>query len=68
MPCAANLLPYKSYSFAPYYSREYMVSAVRALAVEISNREDIKSDWQKQIDHMIAWLSTKQIDMAKGFE
>ena len=68
MPCAAKLLPYKAYSFAPYYSREYMVSAVRALVVEISNREDIRPDWQGQIDHMIAWLSTKQIDMTKGLE
>ena len=66
MPGAARLLPYKSYSFGSSYSREYMVSAVRALAVEISKREDIWPDWQKQIDHMIAFLSTKQIDMPGG--
>lgn len=62
MPASAQLHPFKAYTFGPFYSRKYMLEAVRALAVELSTRKDIAPAWQAQLDHMVAWLATGQVE------
>jgi hypothetical protein len=62
MPASARLYPFKGYTFGSFYGRQYMLDAVKALAVELSTRKDITADWQRQLDHMVAWLSTHQVE------
>lgn len=61
MPEGAKLRPYNAYSFGKHYTREYMISAVKALAAELGTRTNLTATWQRDLDAMVAWLSTNQI-------
>lgn len=54
-------LPGNLYVFGKHYTKHYMVRAVRALAKELAGREDMAPEWQRQLQQMIAWLSTPQL-------
>ena len=54
-------LPGNLYVFGPSYSRAYLISAIRPLALELSKRKDMTEEWKLQLQKMIAWLATGQL-------
>jgi len=60
MPAQCRL-PGNLYTFGPSYTRQYMFDAIRAIATEVANRDDLTAEWNLQLQHMIRWLATPQI-------
>lgn len=60
MPASARL-PGNLYSFGPTYTREYMLSAIVAIVPELATRKNMASEWRRQLQHMIDWISTHQL-------
>ena len=60
MPASARL-PGNWYSFGPTYTSEYMLDAIRAIVPELVTRQDMEPVWWQQLQHMIDWLSTHQL-------
>lgn len=64
MPASARL-PGNLYSFGPTYTRDYMLSAIVAIVPELAARKDMTSEWRQQLQHMVDWISTHQLDRAE---
>lgn len=64
MPASARQ-PGNLYSFGPTYTRDYMLSAIVAIVPELATRNDMTSEWKQQLQHMVDWISTHQLDRAE---
>ena len=62
MPTDARIRPYRAYSFGPFYTREYLITAISELARELASRADLRSDLKPQLQAMLDWLGTHQIE------
>jgi hypothetical protein len=52
---------YTLYRFGDFYTKKYMLEAVKHLAIELSKRKDLEPSWQMQLRFMVNWLSTNQV-------
>lgn len=57
MPPAAHTHRFKRYEFGPYYTTEYMATAVRVMLPELLNRKDIKPEWLDRLRFMATWFN-----------
>jgi hypothetical protein len=62
MPADARITPYQAYSFGPFYTRQYLITAIAELARELASRADLRSDLKPQLQAMLDWLSRHQIE------
>lgn len=60
MPEDAKLQPYKRYALNR--SDSYLKDAILALSKELSTRKDITEEWAADLQHMVNWLSTHQLE------
>jgi hypothetical protein len=56
MPFEAKIVPYKLYDFGPYYTEEYLKKAIYYITIELSTRNDMKPNWQIELQRMIDYL------------
>lgn len=56
-----KLEPYNRYKFGPFYTKEYMAKAVRIMVPELATRNDIDERWRDDLNRMINFLATYQI-------
>jgi hypothetical protein len=61
MPEDAKIWTYNQYTFGSFYTNDYMKNAVLKLGYELNVRNDIKHEWQKDIDLMIDYLNKNDI-------
>lgn len=61
MPLPAQL-PGGRFNFSAYYTEDYMKQAIAQLAPELARRNDLPSELQVQLKHMIDWLATHQVE------
>ena len=54
-------LPGRLYEFGNFYTREYMLTAIKALSKELFTRKNLPADLQGQLDVMAKILSTHQL-------
>lgn len=54
-------LPGKLYEFGDFYTREYMLTAIKVLSKELFTRKDLPANLQAQFDVMVRLLSTHQL-------
>jgi len=64
MPAVARVGEVKLYVFGPTYTNEYLKRAVRQLAAELGTRADIEAEHRRQLEAMLRWLETGQIQGA----
>lgn len=55
---------YNKYTFPAFYTDAYMKQAIKYLAIELSQRQDLFPASQMQLRFMVNWLARNQI----GFE
>lgn len=60
MPEEAKLHPYRRYDLRR--SDEYLREAIRELTKELVSRKDMTTEWQVDLNYMINWLSTHQLE------
>lgn len=60
MPEEAKLHPYKQYDLRR--SDKYLRDAILALTKELATRSDLTDEWRADLQHMINWLSTHQLE------
>ncbi len=52
MPEVWRIQPFRLYRFQPFYTEEYMRSAITAIGKELLSRPDLLPSWKAQIDFM----------------
>lgn len=65
MPVSARLRPYISYDFSPFYTKAYMLEAIKHLTPELATRTDMKPEWKRELSRMLDWLATHQLPGAE---
>lgn len=58
--------PYNKYDFSPFYTNEYMATAIKHIVAELKTRPDIQPDWQHQINQMVSYLARGHIPTNKS--
>lgn len=53
VPEEYKLHPYKVYSFGGFYTKEYILSAIKELMKELCKRKDLKNAWVLELSYMI---------------
>jgi hypothetical protein len=48
---------YRTYSFSPFYTREYMQQAVRVMFAELVARTDLRPEWKRELIRMRDYLN-----------
>jgi len=60
MPPEAATHDFQRYSFSPFYTEDYMRSAVRAMLPELLGRDDLTAAWRHRIDFMRGWMLSQE--------
>jgi hypothetical protein len=60
MPEAARVREYyRAYSFGPFYTKEYMLQAVRVMMAELVSRGDMRPEWLAELHKMDEYLNPR---------
>lgn len=62
LPESARLPNANLYTFGKFYTKIYLVTAIKELTKELVKRKDMKQEWKDQLQFMINWLRTNQLE------
>jgi hypothetical protein len=50
---------YRLYSFGPFYTKEYMMQAIRVIMAELVGRDNMQPEWVMELRRMDEYLNPR---------
>ena len=57
---------YRRYSFGPFYTKQYMMQAIKIMAAELASRDDLKPYMKRELHFMMSYLREKPAGLLHG--
>lgn len=68
MPYDEKIIPYRKHNFSSFYTKKYMIEAIKSLAVELYGRNDLPADLAIQFQIMLDYLNKHNFSELKLLE
>ena len=66
VPYGLQLRPFKMYTFSSYYTRDYILQAIKCLSAELLTRDDIDPSWWSDLGVIKKHIDSLNYKQLKG--